>query len=715
MQTLAQHCACHPDDPVCAVLWKSTTSPDGERVIEGLASLDIRDNQGEIVHPDRLDLSYLLHKGKINWHHGSDPGDQIGVVTDYKVGKVRDIVPARYHWRLKKYLDNVGLWIKGKLKRGLQKAEDAWLDISNNPGDHGLGFSVQGRAQRENGHVIGGLINAAALTHAPVLVETFVEMQKALTTSYAHADQRGGMAIVPEHLGGRMVTRTFEGPYGDENLHDAYSVDAVVGSRRLRSADGSLRRQPVTRRVMMPRGEDPGLKIPDVHMMSIMLRRFIKYLRQLGPIKGNVLDGSRTFFQMHGLDARSARVLEIFIRENADKVFEKAFLDTPEKLWKSWVEPSEPRPLTREQLYEQELEKAFDDADGMPEPEPATVLVPFDVPVETPVAAAVAPMAFSKSTQREPAPRRRRRIRYVASVADTQRKGIETMGTTIDYLDLLEKSIDADEHPAEIVSVDQQFTAMAWKFEALRKAAAFQRPTLPLIQAFEKSLNDLENVVRRNTELHKSFALSGREITGTQILAIGSAWRHVRDREGVESFRKLLLDVISGGNLRKSISNGACPICEYKNPVGSTECRQCACSLDVSAAPEEPPPVTKKDLAKFSRLLKQGSVPTKIAMMVDRGRINVTQANALLDNPAMDRLYDAIQRGLVGPELALRLDRGLVSPEDALKELAPPESRSAKWLALCKERRVPTSIAAQVDRGEISLKEAIDVVESLPG
>jgi hypothetical protein len=156
VQTLEQLCACHPEDPACALLWKSTSAASDDRVIEGLASLDIRDHQGEIVHPDRLDLEYLLKKGKINWHHGSDPGDQIGTVTDYKVGKVRNIVPERYHWRLKPYLDNTGLWIRGRLKKGLKKAEDAWTDISSNPLDHGLGFSVQGKAERRNGHVIGG-------------------------------------------------------------------------------------------------------------------------------------------------------------------------------------------------------------------------------------------------------------------------------------------------------------------------------------------------------------------------------------------------------------------------------------------------------------------------------------------------------------------------------------------------------------------------------
>src|SRR5262245_58830372 len=268
MRSCDEYCTCHPDAPECAPLWKAAEATDEERLIEGLASLDIRDEQGDIVHPDKLDLTYLAKKGKINWHHGRDPADQIGVVTDYKVGRVRDVVPKKYHGRLRKRLDNVCLWITGRLKRGLKKAEDVWKDISNNPSpdDHGLGFSVQGRATRENRHVVSGYVSAIALTHAPVLADTFVRrLEKALATSYQHSDQTGGMATVPEQLRRNLISTTFHGPYGDSNLRDGFSVTTAGSSRRLRGADGSVRMAAVPRTALMPlAGDDVRIEIGDV-------------------------------------------------------------------------------------------------------------------------------------------------------------------------------------------------------------------------------------------------------------------------------------------------------------------------------------------------------------------------------------------------------------------------------------------------------------------
>jgi hypothetical protein len=341
------YCACNPDDPACLPLWKSASATEGDRVVEGLASIDIRDEQDEIVHPDKLDFSYLTKKGKLNYDHGRDPADQLGTILDYKVGRVRDIVPAKYHNRVRKFLDNCGLWVKARLKRGLKKAEDVWTDLSSNPDEHGYGFSVQGRAQRSGQHVVAGTVTAVALTPSPVLAETFAVLAKALGTSYARQDQVGGQAAVREDLRDHIVSTTYRGsPYGD-NPPGGYigTADSIVGYRRVVGADDRVRREPVTRSVLLPRGEPVPAPV-DAHSAKHALKSFLRFVRSLGPQRGNVLDGTMGYFQMmHGLDSTTARALSQYVREHSDTLFAKCFLSEPRKpLAPRTQRPSAPAP-----------------------------------------------------------------------------------------------------------------------------------------------------------------------------------------------------------------------------------------------------------------------------------------------------------------------------------------------------------------------------------
>lgn len=58
------------------------TNDTGEKkhgkIIEGIASTEDKDQQGEIVMQDKMDCSYLLEKGYLNWNHSHSPEDQIG-------------------------------------------------------------------------------------------------------------------------------------------------------------------------------------------------------------------------------------------------------------------------------------------------------------------------------------------------------------------------------------------------------------------------------------------------------------------------------------------------------------------------------------------------------------------------------------------------------------------------------------------------------------
>lgn len=322
-------CECTPDAPECAILWKSHDATDDARKIEGLASLDIKDEQGEVVHIDKLDLSYLGKSGTICWHHGQDPGDNIGYVTDYEVGPVRDIVPKRFHDRVKKHLDRIGLYIRGRLKKGLRKANDAWLDMTSNPDDHGLGFSVHGSAKREGIHVVAGKVTAIALTHMPVLTETFATLAKALSGGYARSNQTGAPAMIKEDLRPGMILTTFGGASKYGASPDGGYVglkDTTVGSGKKIKRGDSVQEETKRSSVAMPRGRQVETQFVDVPAAVIALKAFLRYVRERGPKRGSVLDGSRDYFStIHGLDSRTASLLAKYVREHADELFRKAF------------------------------------------------------------------------------------------------------------------------------------------------------------------------------------------------------------------------------------------------------------------------------------------------------------------------------------------------------------------------------------------------------
>jgi len=325
---LTEHCRCHPEDPVCLTLWKSEDATDQDRFIEGLASVDIRDTEGEIVHPDKLDFTYLdKGKAKINWIHKSDPDDQLGTIVGYKIGLVKDVVPQKYHDRVKGFLNHIGVWIRARLKHGLKKAESVWTDMNANPNDHGLGFSLQGTAQRSGTDVIGGMVTNAALTPNPVLAETFAVLSKALATSYARSDQTGFQATVPEDLRDQIISTTVTGSKYGDNPKGGWlgSADAIVGYAHKRNPNNNESVSvPIKRSHRMPAGEPVHIPL-DIDAATRALKSFLSYVRAQGAHRGNVLDGSQSYFELHGLDRDTARALAKYVRQNASKLFRKCF------------------------------------------------------------------------------------------------------------------------------------------------------------------------------------------------------------------------------------------------------------------------------------------------------------------------------------------------------------------------------------------------------
>jgi len=113
-------------------------SKDGKRWIQGVASTDDRDLQGEVVRQNGIDYGYFLKYGYINDDHKEGPEHKVGEPAECR------ITPA-------------GLWLKGFLYKGKERAEYWWDHITAlaaNESNRKVGFSIQGKVLRREGNTI---------------------------------------------------------------------------------------------------------------------------------------------------------------------------------------------------------------------------------------------------------------------------------------------------------------------------------------------------------------------------------------------------------------------------------------------------------------------------------------------------------------------------------------------------------------------------------
>ncbi|NBV35890.1 MAG: hypothetical protein EBR94_01295 [Bacteroidetes bacterium] len=135
------------------------------RIIEGIASTEDKDQQGEIVIQDKMDCSYLLEKGYLNWNHSHAPEDQIGkpleVIKLPGGPNTPNGLPATFFRALlfESMPRSEAVW-------GLSKALE---DASGIGEDRFLGFSVEGGVRVRHGTVLAEtVVRHMAATHEPV-------------------------------------------------------------------------------------------------------------------------------------------------------------------------------------------------------------------------------------------------------------------------------------------------------------------------------------------------------------------------------------------------------------------------------------------------------------------------------------------------------------------------------------------------------------------
>ena len=138
------------------------------RMIEGIASTENKDQQGEVVIQQNMDCSYLLEKGFLNWNHSHAPEDQIG--KPLEVNKVPggpdtpNQLPCTF--------------FRSMLFDGMPRSEAVWalskaLEESAGVGSNRfLGFSVEGGVRVRHGNILmETLVRHMAATHEPVNAE----------------------------------------------------------------------------------------------------------------------------------------------------------------------------------------------------------------------------------------------------------------------------------------------------------------------------------------------------------------------------------------------------------------------------------------------------------------------------------------------------------------------------------------------------------------
>jgi hypothetical protein len=147
----------------------------GKRWIQGIASTDNRDLQGEIVDQHGIDLAYFLKYGYFNNDHKPGFKNKVGQPTEARIQKN-------------------GLWVKGYLFENHDIADEIWglmHSLETTQADRRLGFSIQGKVKRREGNVIKECwIQDIAVTPAPVNTTTWAEIAKSLSAQKWDLDKQ---------------------------------------------------------------------------------------------------------------------------------------------------------------------------------------------------------------------------------------------------------------------------------------------------------------------------------------------------------------------------------------------------------------------------------------------------------------------------------------------------------------------------------------------
>lgn len=173
-------------------LEKSESGKDGKRWIQGIASAEVKDSDGESLVQKGMNCQPLLESGSINWDHQDKQGPAylIGEPTDVEI-----VSADKYANKFGKSLHGAAMFVRGFLYNDADNkpvAEATWQHLSTadvSPGRQ-LRWSVQGRVLERDGldksRIIKSECRHLALTHQPIQRYTFAEIAKSLGVGTTH-------------------------------------------------------------------------------------------------------------------------------------------------------------------------------------------------------------------------------------------------------------------------------------------------------------------------------------------------------------------------------------------------------------------------------------------------------------------------------------------------------------------------------------------------
>lgn len=152
--------------PITPLQKSEIGATDKKRYVQGIASTEDEDLQNEIVMQAGIDHTYFLKYGYINDDHKPGPEHKVGEPVECRSTKA-------------------GLWIKGFLYKGHERAEHWWelmKALEESGSSRKIGFSIQGKILRRAGKsILKCWLQDVAITASPVNTHTWAEIVKSLS------------------------------------------------------------------------------------------------------------------------------------------------------------------------------------------------------------------------------------------------------------------------------------------------------------------------------------------------------------------------------------------------------------------------------------------------------------------------------------------------------------------------------------------------------
>jgi hypothetical protein len=155
--------------------------------IQGMASTDDKDLEGEYIEPTAFDCTYFLRFGYFNDNHKQGPEHIIGVPTRATVS-------------------DKGLFVQGYLFKH-HAAARGYYDLmktlaANDHNGRRVGFSVEGKVLEQKGsNITKVFLKAIAICVSPVNTRTFAELMKSMKEENKKEDKKDSIPLseIQEH------------------------------------------------------------------------------------------------------------------------------------------------------------------------------------------------------------------------------------------------------------------------------------------------------------------------------------------------------------------------------------------------------------------------------------------------------------------------------------------------------------------------------------